>query len=189
MLKAIQCVHEHLIVHGDIKPENFVVASKKPLEDGYSLKIVDFGLASIFQPGNSGKSIRRGGSPFFMAPELVQAIVLEDKKGLAQVVDLSNCPTDLAFTLSPKLDIWAFSITIIYLFLHVFPFPEVYSCQDLFPLILGHNNLLAKLPSTISPEFRDFLNLGLAFHPVDRPSAAELLQHPFLKGVENMAPW
>lgn len=55
---AIRYVHEQQIVHGDIKPSNFVLG-------GGRVVLVDFGVASAGDTGHGGV-----GTPLYMAPEV-----------------------------------------------------------------------------------------------------------------------
>ena len=57
-------VHEHDIIHRDIKPDNLLRS-----EDG-TLKIVDFGVSKIFNKKGDDSTTQGAGSPAFMAPEL-----------------------------------------------------------------------------------------------------------------------
>lgn len=61
--KIFHLVHEHDIIHRDIKPDNLLRS-----EDG-TLKIVDFGVSEMFKKGND-RTKKSAGSPAFMAPEL-----------------------------------------------------------------------------------------------------------------------
>lgn len=60
--EGLAALHEAGLVHGDLKPENVVMAS-----DGRP-RIVDFGLAGPVEPGAVAVSLR--GTPAYMAPEL-----------------------------------------------------------------------------------------------------------------------
>jgi serine/threonine-protein kinase len=59
LLQALACMHQHGIVHGDVKPGNLMAA-----QDG-SLKLGDYGLARRFGQGSGAAH----GTPRYMAPE------------------------------------------------------------------------------------------------------------------------
>lgn len=59
-------VHEHDIIHRDIKPDNLLRS-----EDG-TLKIVDFGVSEMFTKKGDDLIKKSAGSPAFMAPELCE---------------------------------------------------------------------------------------------------------------------
>ncbi len=44
MVKAVHTIHERTIIHGDLKPANFVFV-------GTQLKLIDFGIARTVQVG------------------------------------------------------------------------------------------------------------------------------------------
>eukprot|EP00245_Coleochaete_scutata_P006348 TRINITY_DN20776_c0_g1_i1.p1 TRINITY_DN20776_c0_g1~~TRINITY_DN20776_c0_g1_i1.p1 ORF type:complete len:401 (+),score=73.52 TRINITY_DN20776_c0_g1_i1:223-1425(+) len=59
---GLMYLHEHNVVHGDIKPENLLVS-----EEG-KIKIADFGVSHMFADSND--ELRRSpGTPMFTAPE------------------------------------------------------------------------------------------------------------------------
>ena len=63
MLQCVQEVHNKGVIHCDIKPENFLLASA----DGNAVKIIDFGLSSLV----SARAHSYGfGSLFYNAPEV-----------------------------------------------------------------------------------------------------------------------
>jgi len=66
MLDAIYYLHSRNIVHCDIKPENFVFASK----DYKSLKCIDFGMSKIIRWRKHFK--RMDGTPYYVAPEVLK---------------------------------------------------------------------------------------------------------------------
>ena len=55
MLSAVVYLHEHGIVHRDLKPDNIMIVEKdikpKDCKTVPTLKLVDFGLATIIGPG------------------------------------------------------------------------------------------------------------------------------------------
>ena len=66
LLKALAFIHSQNIIHRDIKPENMLFANKK---DYSTLKLIDFGLAT-----NSKKDKNAVGTPYYMAPEMIEGI-------------------------------------------------------------------------------------------------------------------
>ncbi|KAI0058224.1 kinase-like protein [Artomyces pyxidatus] len=62
--QALIYLHQNHIVHRDIKPENILIACMEPVH----VKVADFGLATLLQPGAALQSIC--GTPEYMAPEV-----------------------------------------------------------------------------------------------------------------------
>ena len=64
IILGLEYCHHNKIIHRDIKPENLVLD-----ERGY-VKITDFGIAKIQQPGNARET---SGTPGYMSPEVMCA--------------------------------------------------------------------------------------------------------------------
>ncbi|KAF9930980.1 hypothetical protein BGZ67_005549 [Mortierella alpina] len=64
MVLGIEYLHEHDIIHRDIKPDNLLRSG-----DG-TVKIVDFGVSEMFNKKGDDMTKKSAGSPAFMAPEL-----------------------------------------------------------------------------------------------------------------------
>ncbi len=66
--RAVDAVHRHGVLHGDIKPHNILieVETDRPL-------ITDFGLADFMTCRNNATWSGVGGTPAYMAPELARA--------------------------------------------------------------------------------------------------------------------
>lgn len=62
LILSIEFLHVNGVIYKDVRPENFVFES-----NGY-LKMIDFGLARIYQSNNSSDT---SGTPGYMAPEVL----------------------------------------------------------------------------------------------------------------------
>jgi serine/threonine-protein kinase len=82
--KGLAAAHDQRIVHGDIKPENIMLAG------GQRVKILDFGVAKRFavsDPKEATRSlasmtISTSGTPGYMAPEVLQQKVYDGRADL-----------------------------------------------------------------------------------------------------------
>lgn len=66
--RSLAYMHGQYVCHRDVKPENFIFASKGSITDT-PLKLIDFGLSRQFQPGEVRKSAV--GTPAYAAPEVI----------------------------------------------------------------------------------------------------------------------
>ncbi|HTY08319.1 MAG TPA: serine/threonine-protein kinase, partial [Candidatus Edwardsbacteria bacterium] len=73
LCRALEYIHEHDVVHLDLKPSNILLA-----EDG-TVKLTDFGLARRFT-GQS--SFRLFGTPAYMSPEVISGQVPDGRSDL-----------------------------------------------------------------------------------------------------------
>ncbi|KAI4296277.1 hypothetical protein L6164_036248 [Bauhinia variegata] len=118
------------------------------------VKLADFGLAKATKL-NDVKSSK--GTPFWMAPE---------------VVNLKNRGYGLA------ADIWSLGCTVLEMLTQRPPYSHLEGMQALFRIGRGE---LPEVPDSLSKDARDFICECLQINPNRRPTAAELLNHPFLK--------
>ncbi|EEF28029.1 Mitogen-activated protein kinase kinase kinase, putative [Ricinus communis] len=119
-----------------------------------SVKLADFGLAKATTM-NDVKSCK--GTVFWMAPE---------------VVNLKNRGYGLA------ADIWSLGCTVLELLTGRPPYSHLEGMQALFRIGKGEPPPIA---DSLSTDARDFILRCLQVNPTNRPTAAQLLDHPFVK--------
>ncbi|KVH93462.1 Protein kinase, ATP binding site-containing protein [Cynara cardunculus var. scolymus] len=119
-----------------------------------SVKLADFGLAKATKL-NDIKSCK--GTPYWMAPEVVNR--LNNGYGLAA-------------------DIWSLGCTVLEMLTRKIPYSHLEGLQALFRIGRGE---APPVPDTLSVESQDFIRKCLQVNQNDRPTAAQLLMHPFVK--------
>ena len=118
-------------------------------------KLADFGVSTQLMHSFS-KKITKIGTPFYMSPE----VILQNKYDY-------------------KCDIWSLGITTIEMAEGEPPFAKVKGYWVL-KKIITHPPKGLKNKEKWSSEFNDFVEKCLIYEPEKRPSAKELLQHPFI---------
>jgi mitogen-activated protein kinase kinase 1 len=158
MLLGLAHLHNSNVVHRDIKPAN-ILANSKGLA-----KISDFGVASS---GESKVHMTSVGSTPYMSPERVRSLPY-----------------------STLCDIWSVGLSLAELAIGTYPLGNVKGkifelCQM---IASGHVNVKWELAGerVFSAELQDFVARCLS--PVEcRPSAHQLLEHPFIAMAGSLA--
>jgi len=155
MLNGLVYLHTHHILHRDLKAGNVLLS-----RDGIA-KLADFGVsAKLNYTLQKKKTIV--GSPYWMAPEVI-TVTKENQEGY-----------DL------KADIWSLGITLIEFGDGKPPLFDVASLRVIF-LIPAREPPTFKNPSKWSESLNHFVGSCLKKDPNKRPSASDLLEHPFAK--------
>jgi len=119
------------------------------------IKLADFGMAKHISAYTSIKSFK--GSPYWMAPEVIMN---------------SN-----GYSLS--VDIWSLGCTILEMATAKPPWSQYEGVAAIFKI--GNSKDIPDIPNNLSSEAKSFLKLCLQRDPAARPTAAQLMDHPFVK--------
>uniref|UniRef100_A0A0E0L8U7 Protein kinase domain-containing protein n=1 Tax=Oryza punctata TaxID=4537 RepID=A0A0E0L8U7_ORYPU len=77
-------------------------------------------------------------------------------------------------------DIWSFGLTILELYTGSFPLEKNRDEQGQSIPLTCYSDDPPETPATSSPEFRSFVGCCLQMNPAKRPSAVQLMDHPFV---------
>ncbi|XP_076886738.1 mitogen-activated protein kinase kinase kinase YODA-like isoform X2 [Bidens hawaiensis] len=123
------------------------------------VKLADFGMAKHITGQTCPLSFK--GSPYWMAPEIIK----------------NSNGSNLA------VDIWSLGCTVLEMATTKPPWSQYEGVAALFKI--GNSKELPVIPDHLSEEGKDFVRQCLQRNPLHRPTAAQLLEHSFVK---NAAP-
>lgn len=159
VLNALVYLHSEHIMHRDIKGCNIL------LDSAGQVKLSDFGVSATLS--NTGKRNTFIGSPLWMAPEVIE-----------QSPDMSTASARQKTGYNEAADIWSLGISSIEMAQGEPPRSGVSSFRLLFLIVKEPPPQLEG--GNFSANFRDFVDQCLKKDPRERPSAIDLLMHPFV---------
>lgn len=167
MCEAVTHMHAQGLIHRDIKPENIVLGSD------LQLKLADFGLAINV---NQERPLSRVGTLDYMAPEILSC---PSNKQRAQMVQ----DHQELHPYSSSVDVWALGVLAYEMIVGTAPFK------------LSQNKATKEINMITEPNFleplsrhaKDFFQAACLKDPSLRPTAVQLLNHPWLTKGQAVA--
>lgn len=152
ILLGLQYLHSNGVIHRDLKGQNIL------LDSNGKVKLCDFGAAKRYEDdcNESGLVTSVKGSMPWMAPEVMK------QSGYGR-----------------KADIWSLGCCAIEMISGKLPWDGVENQVILMMNMLIYSQS-PEIPKTASVQAKDFISKCLERDPAKRPSASDLLNHPFV---------
>ncbi|KAF2806849.1 kinase-like protein [Mytilinidion resinicola] len=167
LASALKFIHEASVLHRDLKCGNILIS-----EQG-RLQLCDFGVSNVLEPQIAKRSTIVG-TPNWMAPELQREWVKD--------IDRNNPLQPQPILYGSEIDVWAYGCTIFEMVTGAPPF---------------HRLPPEKLPEQAPPRIEgerysegicQLVAYVLEGRPKDRPTADQILEHPYLADTSQTHP-
>ena len=165
LLQALAFIHDAGVTHRDVKMENILLPSQL---DPTNIKLFDFGFSAT-GTSSSPTMDRRCGSPFYVAPE---------------ILDRTGCYGN-------KVDIWSSGVVLFELLCGYPPYYDGHATtvrEVLRAIRMVQPNMADPAWELVSGEARDLVQKLLTKNPKERLSAREALLHPWMLGIDARHP-
>ncbi|KAI8985294.1 kinase-like domain-containing protein [Pilobolus umbonatus] len=156
VLKGLEYIHHHNIVHRDMKPENLLFKTTEPDSD---LVICDFGIAKVNTQDVGLETIC--GSPGYVAPEVIK-----------------HQPY------GPAIDMWAVGVITFVLLCGYQPFQAEDQVELMDLITHARYDFHDRYWKNISEDAKSFIRSLLVLDPKKRMTATEALTHRWMTGDE-----
>lgn len=160
MLEAVQVIHDRKIIHGNLKPSNFLMVKG-------TLKLIDFGFAKVIQNDATSTEIYHQCNTLqYKAPESISS-------------------TSSTVKLGTSADVWSIGCILYELVYGCSPFPNI-GIQ--FTRGIYNINYEPLKQFADFDLLKNVMQLCLQSNPKQRPSIEELLTHPFIQPSASYFP-
>lgn len=156
LLMSIGYFHKRNLCHRDLKPENILLEETNVF---HSARIIDFGLARYTEPNKPFTEIL--GSLEYVSPQVLKG------------------------SYGKKSDIWSVGVLAFVLLAGRTPFEGDDDMAIMEEIKKGEYEFSDATWETVSNECKAFIESVLAYEEVDRPAAAEALQHRWLQQMRK----
>eukprot|EP01025_Chloroclados_australasicus_P050496 TRINITY_DN580_c1_g1_i2.p1 TRINITY_DN580_c1_g1~~TRINITY_DN580_c1_g1_i2.p1 ORF type:complete len:773 (-),score=49.23 TRINITY_DN580_c1_g1_i2:287-2605(-) len=159
ILQGLSYLHQRFIIHRDIKGSNIIWSEKDD-----TVKLADFGAAKQLAQYLSYESSLGNlhGTPQYMSPE-----ALRGEK------------------VSYAADIWGVGCVIIEMFTGKSPWNRTFTNKFIAVNVLAQKQCGPPIPEECSQDAKNFLGQCFRINPRERPTAEQLLLHPFMSENEQ----
>lgn len=159
ILESVKYCHDNRIIHRDIKPENLLLASRTP---GANVKLADFGLA--VEAMDAGHYYGFAGTPGYLSPEVI-----------------SKQPYSYA------VDVWACGVVLYILLVGYPPFWDDNQQRMFAQIKRGTFEYPSPEWDSVTADAKDLINKMLIVDQHKRITAAQALDHPWIKNRDRVA--
>ena len=148
MLGAVHSIHEAKIIHGDLKPANFLFVRG-------ALKLIDFGIARAIQTDDTTNIYRESqvGTLNYMSPEAI--------------LDSGTCTTGPKMRLGRASDVWSLGCILYQMCVGATPFAKLHMIPKLQAIVNPNHEI--QYPGELDPAAVDAIQLCLRRTPGERP--------------------
>ena len=176
MLQAVHAIHEHRVVHSDLKPANFLFVRG-------ALKLIDFGIAKAIQ--NDTTNIHREhqvGTVNYMSPEAIVDTNSYSSSGSSTDRNRPQC-----MKLGRPSDVWSLGCILYQMVYGKTPFHDLPMIPKLQRIIDPRAEI--PVPPIPNPYLMEVMKSCLRRDPTQRMTIPELLRHEFLRPDDVMEGW
>jgi len=148
MLGAVHSIHEAKIIHGDLKPANFLFVKG-------ALKLIDFGIARAIQTDDTTNIYRENqvGTLNYMSPEAI--------------LDSGTGTSGPKMKLGRASDVWSLGCILYQMCVGATPFAKLHMIQKLQAIVNPNHKI--HIPDDLDPAAVDAIQLCLRRTPTERP--------------------